>query len=155
MDVLSNEAADKREDGGEWKWCCPFAARLAENAWRLALVSHAIQHPQDAASHPLTDATAAAAVTLARWFFAETLALLSPIRSQQTAARMDKLATIFHDKRADSLPVWRLEQKHGFKEPELLTLATEFPHRLRIVEGTPGPKGGRPSTTAQLLRINR
>ena len=155
INALSHEAADKREDGGEWKWCCSFAARLAENAWRLALVSHTIQHPQDAASHPLSDATATSAVVLARWFFAETLALLSPIRSQQNAARMEKLAAIFRDKETDSLPTWRLEQKHGFKDSELRTLATEYPHRLRIVDGNPGPRGGRPSTTAQLLRINR
>ena len=134
---------------------CFFAARLAENAWRLALVFHAIQHPHDGASRALTDDTAAAAETVARWFFAETIALLSPIRSQQNAARMDKLATIFHNKETDSLPVWRLEQKHGFKDSELRTLATEYPHRLRIVDGNPGPRGGRPSTTAQLLRINR
>ncbi len=155
LDDLANYAADMRDDGGDWTWCRSFAARLAENAWRLALVFHAIQHPQDAASHPLPDATAAAAVTVARWFFAETLALLSPIRSKQNAARMDKLVDIFHDKATDALPIWRLEQKHGFKEAELRTLATEFPHRLRIVAGNPGPRGGRPSTTAELIRTNR
>lgn len=152
LDSLANEAADKREEAGEWKWCSSFASRLAENAWRLALVFHGIQHPQDAASRPLTRDTAAAAETVARWFFAETLALLSPIRSQKNTARMDKLASIFHDKQTDALPTWKLEQNHGFKEAELRTLAGEFPHRLRVVEGARGLRGGRPSITAQLVR---
>lgn len=152
LDALANEAADNREESGEWKWCCSFAARLAENAWRLALVFHAIQHPNDAASHPLGLDTAAAAETVARWFFAETLVLLSPIRSQQNAARMDKLTAIFREKQTDTLSTSRLDQKHGFKEAELLALAKEFPQRLRIVKGTSGPKGGRPTTTAQLVR---
>lgn len=151
MDALAHEAADKREDGGEWKWCCSFAARLAENAWRLALVCHAIQHPLDGETRPLVHSTAVAAETLARWFFEETLALLSPIRSQQGATRMDKLTAIFRDKKIDSLPVWRLDQKHGFKESELRTLAADFPHRLSIVEGASGPQGGRPSISAHLI----
>ena len=152
IDALAHEAADKREDGGEWHWCRSFAARLAENAWRLALVFHALQYPRDGVDRPLAHETAAAAETVARWFFAETLALLSPIRSQQNAARMDKLASIFRDKQTDALPTWKLAQNHGFKESELRTLAAEFPHRLRIVEGTSGPRGGKPSITAQLLR---
>lgn len=151
LDALAHEAADKREDGGEWKWCCSFAARLAENAWRLALVFHAIQYPHDGASRTLSDDTAAAAVSVARWFFTETLALLSPIRSQQNAARMDKLASILRDKNTDSLPTWILKENHGFTRGELDRLAGDFPHRLQIVKVPSGPKGGQPAVNAKML----
>ena len=157
LDALAHEAADKREEKingreGEWYWCHSFAARLAENAWRLALVFHAIQYPKERDSPPLSLETAAAAETVVRWFFAETLTLLSPIRSQKNSARMEKLTRILQDNPAHKLPMWKLLQNHGFKELELRTIATEFPHRLQIVEGTPGPQGGRMSTYAQLLQ---
>jgi hypothetical protein len=65
---------------------------------------------------------------------------------------MEKLTRILQDNPAHKLPMWKLLQNHGFKELELRTIATEFPHRLQIVEGTPGPQGGRTSTHAQLLQ---
>lgn len=169
LDDLSGEAADNREPGGCWEWCAPFAARLGENAWRLALIFHAIQHhkgaatvplaaqtaanavEQSAATVPLSEQTAANAVEVATWFFMETLALLSPIQSVRSAARMDKLVNIFADRETNVLAVWKLRQNHGFERPELMALAAEFPTRFRVVVGSPAAEGGRPSETVHFL----
>lgn len=151
IDALANESADNREAGGRWVWCESHAARLAENAWRLAMVFHALQNPQGGANIRLSQDTATRAVTVARWFFTETLALLAPMRSQRIADRMDKLATIFRDKQTTILPTWKLCQNHGFTKSELQTLEAEFPRRLKIVTTPPTSNGGRPSETVHLL----
>lgn len=151
LDSLANESADNQEEDGEWNWCRPFAARLAENAWRLALVFHAIRHAGEAPSHRLGVETANAAVRIARWFFNETLGLLSPIRSKQETARMQKLEGVFRDKGCETLPRWILNQNHGFEEPELRRLAEAFPKRLEVVSL---PTGGRPSNVARLIPPN-
>ena len=151
IDALANEAANKREERGEWKWCCSSAARLAENTWRVALVFHALQPPIDAGEHKLSADTALAAETVTRWLFGETLALLAPAKSRQCAARMDKLAAIFHKRETQSLPMWKLKDSHGFDEHELRALAREFPKRLAIVAEQSGEKGGRPKMSVQLL----
>ncbi len=152
IDALAHEAADKREEGGEWKWCCSSAARLAENTWRLALVFHALKHPSDAGEHELSTETALAAKTVTRWFFGETLALLEPSRSQQKAKRMERLATIFSDRNAEAISLSKLDQRHRFTEREVRDLAQEFPNRLVVAASPTGPKGGRPGISARLIR---
>lgn len=61
-----------------------FAARYAENAWRLAVVLHAAQWASDADSQPLTTETATNAVRVAEWFIASQLDILA--RGRQAAA---------------------------------------------------------------------
>ena len=150
IDNLANEAADKREEGGEWKWCCSSAARLAENTWRLALVFHALRHPTDAGEHELSATTASDAETVARWFFGETLALLAPQRERKTTNRMEALINVFRDKNTKEMPVWKLANNHGFSEEELRSLAEGFPARLTLTKGQAGPAGGKPSYSAKI-----
>jgi hypothetical protein len=142
---IADHAADMRDDGGGWTWCRPFAARLAENAWRLALIFHAIEHPGDAARHVLAATTTTNAVTVANWFFAETLALLAPARSKKHTARMDRLIGLFHDRRTTSISIRDLSTRHGFDDVELVAMASEFSSRMNIIKSKPGPQGGQPS----------
>jgi hypothetical protein len=142
---LANHAADMRDEDGGWTWCRPFAARLAENAWRLALVFHAVGHPGDATQHPLTAATASNAVTVANWFFSETLALLAPARSKKNTERLDRLIGLFRERGMASMSVRDLSRRHGFEEVELAALAGEFSSRMNIIKSKPGPQGGQPS----------
>lgn len=142
---VADHAADMRDDGGDWTWCRPFAARLAENAWRLALVFHAIEHPGDAAQHHLSATTTTNAVTVANWFFGETLALLAPARSKKHTARLDRLIGLFRERGASSMSVRELGKNHGFGDVELFAMASEFSSRMNIIKSKPGPQGGQPS----------
>ncbi|MGO9585165.1 MAG: DUF3987 domain-containing protein [Limisphaerales bacterium] len=62
-----------------------FAARWAEQAWRLAVVLHAGLHGTEAHTHPLDSATAENAVRLADWFADEQLDILA--KGRHEAAR--------------------------------------------------------------------
>ena len=142
---VADHAADMRDDGGGWTWCRPFAARLAENAWRLALVFHAIEHPGDAARHVLTATTAINATTVVNWFFGETLALLAPARSKKHTARLDRLTAVFRERGTTSMSIRDLSTRHGFDDAELVAMASEFSSRMNIIKSKPGPQGGQPS----------
>jgi hypothetical protein len=61
-----------------------FAARYAENAWRLSVVLHAAQWAGDAGNHPLAAETAANAVRVVEWFAATQLDILAKGRRQAT-----------------------------------------------------------------------
>ena len=54
-----------------------FAARWTEQAWRLSVVLHAAQHGAQAHEHHLSAETARAAITLADWYAAQQLDILS------------------------------------------------------------------------------
>ncbi len=151
IEALANEAADAREPGGKWAEVKPFAARLAENTWRLALCLHAARHGKAAPLHELTAGTAAAAVALARWFFAETLSLLAPTTAKRQTARLERLLDVFQGKRVTEITLRELRKNHGFDEPELKQLAAAFPARFRVVRCSPtGTQGGRPSDAGQI-----
>ncbi len=142
---VADHAADMRDDGGDWTWCRPFAARLAENSWRLALVFHAIEHPGDATRHLLTATTTTNAITVANWFFGETLALLAPARSKKHTARLDRLIGLFRERGVSSMSVRELGKNHNFGGVELAAMASEFSSRMNIIKSKPGPQGGQPS----------
>ena len=61
-----------------------FAARYAENAWRLSVVLHASLHGAQAHAHPLDPETAANAVRVIEWFAASQLNILA--KGRHTAA---------------------------------------------------------------------
>jgi hypothetical protein len=71
-----NEIVDRRQQG-ELADVGGFAARWAEQAWRLAVVLHAGFHGAEAHRHDLSAETAESAIQLARWFADEQLAILA------------------------------------------------------------------------------
>lgn len=70
-----NEIVDRRQQG-ELADVGGFAARWAEQAWRLSVVLHAGFHGAEAHRHDLSAETAGNAIQLARWFADEQLAIL-------------------------------------------------------------------------------
>ena len=58
-----------------------FAARYAEQAWRLAVVLHAAEHGAATASHPISHATASRASSLVSWFIDQQLGMLAKGRA--------------------------------------------------------------------------
>jgi hypothetical protein len=71
-----NEIVDRRQQG-ELADVGGFAARWAEQAWRLSVVLHAGFHGAEAHQHDLSAETAHSAIQLARWFSDEQLAILA------------------------------------------------------------------------------
>ncbi len=69
----------------------PFAARYAENAWRLALVLHASLHGDQAHARPLALETAQNAVRLVEWFASEQLQIIARNRRKAAARVEDEL----------------------------------------------------------------
>ncbi len=151
LDALETESADAREAGGRWVDVAPFAARLAENAWRIAVVCHAVTHGAEAGSQPLSAGTAEDAIRLARWFFEQTLALLGPVRHSKAQARLKRLLGLFDQPGAapEEITLRELTKSHGFTIEEIRQFAAAHPCRLRIEVKQPGPKGGRPSEVLQ------
>ena len=80
-----NKIVDRRLS--DLKDITSYAARWTEQAWRLSVVLHAARHGAHAHEHPLSAETAAAAITLADWYAAQQLDILSGGRWQ---ARRDR-----------------------------------------------------------------
>ena len=145
FNFAANSSADAREAGGVLSDVKPFAARFAENAWRLALTLHAIQYGRDAPAVELDRTTARAALSLAHWFFTETLALLAPLRTDRMVTRLEKLMVVFARKQTEILTLRELRNSHGFDPSQLRQLASRFPERLSVGWPASTPAGGRPS----------
>ncbi len=79
--IVERRGGDLADVGG-------FAARWAEQAWRLALVFHAGLHGADAHNHELDSATAENAIRVAMFFAQEQLDILAKGR-RQAAAKVD------------------------------------------------------------------
>ncbi len=77
-----NRIVDRRSD--DLADVGAFAARYAENAWRLAVVLHAALWAADASNEPLAAETAANAVRVVEWFAASQLNILA--KGRHTAA---------------------------------------------------------------------
>jgi hypothetical protein len=71
-----------------------FAARWTEQAWRLSVVLHAAQHGASAHEHHLSAATATAAITLADWFAAQQLDILSGGRWKAQRDRRNEILSL-------------------------------------------------------------
>ena len=76
-----------------------FAARYAENAWRLAVVLHAAQWADDAGSESLTAETAANAVRVVEWFAASQLDILAKGRHAAAAKVQDEVLELLESNR--------------------------------------------------------
>ena len=89
LTVHHNAVVDLRL--GEMKDITGFAARWTEQAWRLSVVLHAAQHGAQAHAHHLSVETATAAITLADWFAAQQLDILSGGRWQAKRDRENEV----------------------------------------------------------------
>jgi hypothetical protein len=76
-----------------------FAARYAENAWRLAVVLHAAQWAGDAGSESLTAETAANAVRVVEWFAASQLDILAKGRLTAATKVQDEVLELLESNR--------------------------------------------------------
>ena len=81
-----------------------FAARYAENAWRVAVVLHAAQWAGDAGNEALSAETASNAVRVVEWFTASQLAILAKGRHAAAAKVADEVLELLeHNRERKSL----------------------------------------------------
>jgi replicative DNA helicase len=82
---------------GEMKDITSFAGRWTEQAWRLSVVLHAAGHGQHAHEPPLSPDTAQDAITLADWFAAQQLDILSGGRWRAKRDRQKEVLLLLAD----------------------------------------------------------
>jgi len=95
-----NQIVDRRR--GEFSDVSDFAARWAEQAWRLALVLHAGLHGAQAHGHQLTLETAVNAIDLIEWFVNQQLNLLSKGRRHSARKLEDEVFELLANSEAAS-----------------------------------------------------
>ena len=74
-----------------------FAARWAEQAWRIAVCLHAGRHGASAGERQLAVETALAAIRLAEWFSEQQLAILGGVREAGKRAVRDAVLAVLAD----------------------------------------------------------
>lgn len=108
--IVDRRAADLADVGA-------FAARYAENAWRLSVVLHAAQWASEAGDNALSGETAANAVRIVEWFVASQLDILAKGRHAAALKLEDEVLEL-------------LETNHQRKKQDFTT--TREVHRARI-----------------------
>ena len=85
-----NHVVERMTDG-DLKDVMPFAARWAEQAWRIAVCIHAGEHLAKGDETEISGQTAVSAIQLAEWFSHQQLMVLRSIRRQWVEDRCGKL----------------------------------------------------------------
>ncbi|MFO1437330.1 MAG: DUF3987 domain-containing protein [Verrucomicrobiaceae bacterium] len=147
-----NEIVDrmKSDTGGDLADVSIYAARWAENAWRLCVVLHAALHGEDAWRENLAPDTAAKALRLMRWFSEQQLRLLAAGREDKLTKRLEKLRELLALKPERQCNLSELERRHAFTPAEVQRLAAQFPGVL-VIEKLSTGGSGRPPVVARLL----
>ncbi|MBT6805200.1 MAG: DUF3987 domain-containing protein [Verrucomicrobia bacterium] len=141
-----NHIAERMADG-DLKDITPFAARWAEQAWRIALCIHSGEHLDHAEDVEISQETAVKAIQLAEWFSHHQLMVLRSIRRQWVEDRCGKLFNLVQSN-GGAVSFRNLENSHGFNRSEIDQITNQFPNRF---EAKKEATGGRPS---EILRIN-
>jgi|GEM_PF-523308 len=146
----TNEIVQRRKRGNDLEDVSIYAARWAENAWRLCVVLHTATHGGDAWREDLSAGTAAKAVRLMRWFASQQLRLLASGREDKLAKRLEKLREVLALKPEKACNLSDMERRHGFAPDEVQRLAAQFPGVV-VIEKLSTGGSGRPPVVARLL----
>jgi hypothetical protein len=126
-----------------------FVARWTENAWRLALVLHAVEHGTNAHNVPMSLQTAQGATRVMDWFARGQLDLIRRSARDEENDRVERLIEIVRAK-GSSATKGVLKNNHGLDELEVREIVAASRGRLQIAEILPGPTGGRKSFNVEL-----
>ena len=146
---FDNECRARRRTGGDVNDIAGFAARWAEQAWRLSVVLHAMAHGESAHDHPLSAETAQHGITAARWFIEQQLLLLNADRRKRQGERAERLVEILK-KNGGEMTLRALRDRHGFTAEEVTAIANEHARTMHLV--TEHPENGRPSPCLKLIQ---
>jgi uncharacterized protein DUF3987 len=144
-----NEIVRRRRSGGDLADVNEYAARWAENAWRIALVLHAAVRGSQAGQCPLSSDTASNAIKLMRWFSKQQLQLLSAGREEKRMERLNRLIGLLSNEPDNTCTLRDLIRRYYFTKEEVQALASAYPNHICIKTVQPdGP--GRPSVLVSL-----
>ncbi len=127
-----------------------FVARWTENAWRIALVFHAVIHGTNAHNKPLSLDTARSATKIIDWFAAGQLQILKRGRQEAADAGVKRLYEIVKSK-SGKLSQGELKNNHGLEEAAVRQLVASSNGTLKITDKPTGKKGGRPSFDVEIV----
>ncbi len=134
--IVERRLADLQDVGS-------YAARWAEQAWRIAVCLHAGHFGSLAAEFPLDEGNASRAVELAQWFAGEQLRILAGGRHEARQALRDGVLGLLVDKpagiRAEDVYKKRIVQ--GAREAHALLEAMAQEALLTFKESTPDTGG--------------
>jgi hypothetical protein len=142
-----NRVVDRR--GADLADVGAYAARYAENAWRVAVVLHAALYGAQAHTHPLDAETAANAVRVVEWFAAAQLEILGKARRQAAAKLEDQILALITsntDRKAQDFTTAREVQRARIAataETARALLARMETAGLLVGEDVTPPGGGR------------
>jgi hypothetical protein len=97
LNVYHNRIVDRRAD--DLADVGAFAARYAENAWRVAVLLHAVQWGSEASQAQLSEETGSNAVRIVEWFASSQLAILAKGRHAAAAKVADEVLELLEHNR--------------------------------------------------------
>jgi hypothetical protein len=139
-----HEIADRQES--DLMDCRPFAARWCENACRVALVLHAIEHGSNAHVQPLVESTAEAGIAVMRWSSAQTLKVLGERRERGRWESKEKLKQALENA-GEKRTMNDLRRRNGIDDDTIRALVDAYPKVFKIEK----TGSRRPSETVHLL----
>ncbi len=148
-----NECVDVQID--DYSDIPTVAGKWGENAWRIALILHLADDPENAPSRELDRETAERAVEMVRWFSCEAIRLLTPAREEKQTGRAGRLSDVlrnpqYADQKLEGVSQGRLKNSHGFERKELESLCEKFPAMFERIEKATTAKGGKPTFFVRL-----
>jgi hypothetical protein len=146
--AFTNEIVRRRRHGGDLADVQTYAARWAEQAWRLAVGWQALNVGAQAHLRAFDATSAGNVIQIARWFAQEQMLMLGMLRTERRNQRFEKLYQILERLPGRHSTLNDLKRRNGFEEEEVRSLADEFYHKLEIK--ILKPTTGRPSTFAAL-----
>jgi hypothetical protein len=147
LHAYEQENIRRRINGDDLSDLAPFVARWAENAYRLTLVFHSLEHGPEAHTRMVSSSTAEAAVTVMRWFSECQLEALAVTRTAHNNKRVLSLLAVLAQ-HGGKITLRNLGRSHGFDEDEIRRLHQLNPARFTISEEK--PTTGRPSVVVTL-----
>jgi hypothetical protein len=144
----ANEIAVQSRTGGDLADVSEFSARWGENACRVALVLHAVEHGGEAHSHPLTLEIAHRAKRLVSWFVAAGLDLFGDVRETKRRQKEKRLVDLLENAPGQAKSLRDLRKSHGFDEETINKYAAEGWLKIERLQN---PAGGRPSIVVRLI----
>lgn len=122
IDDYHDELVDKRNPGGNLYDINSFAARWAEQAWRIALILHVMEYGNQAHHHPLGKESAQGAVKIMEWFATHQTEMLYKTRDKRRENLEEEVLNLFikHHDGITARHVQRARIAHNAEEAHAL-----------------------------------
>jgi len=140
----------QRRNDGDLNDVNSYAARWAENAWRIALVLHAGSYAESAINHELNADIARAAIAIMNWFADRQLQILSGAREQKRTERGTKLFNLLAGKPGMACTLRDLVRRNSYERGEIEAIVRDHPDQISIIK-LQAVNGGRPTEIVRLI----